>query len=57
MLGFYGSKYHDGSAFLVVKSLTYFEAAEQDVAPKMYEPFNWDTIKSTLINEVNNLTW
>ncbi len=57
MLGFYGSKYQDGSVFLVVKSLTYFEDAEQDVAPKMYKPFNWETIKSTLINEVNNLTW
>ncbi len=56
MLNFYGSKYHDGSVFLVVKSLTYFEDAEQDAAPKMYEPFNWEAIKLKLINEVNNLT-
>lgn len=57
MLDFYTKKYHDGSVFLVVKSLTYFEDAEQDVAPKMHEPFNWQNIKSKLINEVNNLTW
>jgi len=53
MLGFYN---HDGSVFLVVKSLTYFDDAEQDEAPKMYVSYNWEEIKSTIRNEINKLT-
>jgi hypothetical protein len=56
MLNFYARKYHDGSVFLVVKSLTYFDDAEQDEAPKMYVSYNWEEIKSTIRNEINKLT-
>ncbi len=56
MLGFYAKKYHDGSVFLVVKSLTYFEDAEQDEAPQMYVSYNWEEIKSKIRNEINKLS-
>lgn len=55
MLDFYARKYHDGSVFLVVKSLTYFDDAEQDEAPRMYKSINWEKIKSKIRNEINKL--
>ncbi len=45
---FYSQKYHDGSVFLVLKSLSYFEDAEQDENPLMLETYNWDNIKATI---------
>jgi len=35
ILGFYSEKYHDGSIFLVLKSLSYFDEAESEPMPKM----------------------
>ena len=48
MLGFYEQKYHDGSIFLVLRSLAYFDDADQDVSPKMFSDLSWDKIKSTI---------
>jgi hypothetical protein len=42
MIGYYNKKFIDGSEFLVLKSLTYFEDADLDETPKMYNPINWD---------------
>ncbi len=55
MLDFYENKYHDGSVFLVLKSLTYFEDADQDETPKMYVEYNWEKTKSKIINEISKL--
>jgi hypothetical protein len=55
MLDFYEKKYHDGSVFLVLKSLTYFEDADQDEAPKMYVEYDWEKTKSKIINEISKL--
>lgn len=55
MLDFYEKKYHDGSVFLVLKSLTYFEDADQDEAPKMYVEYDWEKTKSKIINEICKL--
>lgn len=46
MLGFYTQKYSDGSEFLVLKSLAYFEDADTDENPVMLETANWLKIKS-----------
>ena len=54
MLNFYEQKYHDGSSFLVLKSLAYFDDADQDVSPKMFTEINWDTIKETISKSVKN---
>lgn len=48
MLGFYNQKYSDGSEFLVLKSLSYFEDADSDETPRMLKLLDWDTIKSTI---------
>jgi hypothetical protein len=55
MLDFYENKYHDGSVFLVLKSLTYFEDADQDETPKMYVEYDWEKTKSKIINEITKL--
>jgi hypothetical protein len=46
MLGFYSQKYSDGSEFLVLKSLAYFEDADSDEDPVMLETWDWLRIKS-----------
>ncbi len=48
MLEFYSEKYSDGSEFLVLKSLAYFEEAETAEEPLMLKTGNWIEIKSTI---------
>lgn len=55
LLSFYNSKYSDGSEFMVLKSLTYFEDAETEEIPVMFEPINWNKIKQTIITEEQKL--
>ena len=55
MLDFYLEKYSDGSEFMVVKSLSYFEEANEQPQPQMYQDFNWETCKQKIINEVLKL--
>jgi hypothetical protein len=51
LISFYKLKYTDGSEFLVLKSLTYFEDADLENSPKMYLSETWDTIKQFIINK------
>lgn len=55
MIEFYLQKYQDGSKFLVVKSLTYFEDAEEFDNPKMFKEFSWDNCKKIILQEVSKL--
>ena len=56
MLDFYNKKYLDGSEFMVLKSLTYFEDADDQLNPKMlHKSFNWETCKQKIIAEVLKL--
>ncbi len=48
MLSFYDNKYPDGSEFLVLKSLTYFNDAEEDESPIMLIQQNWETVKERI---------
>lgn len=48
----YLKKYSNGSEFLVLKSLSYFDDADQEPSPKMIVPITWKEIKSKLINEI-----
>ena len=52
MMEFYQQKYADGSEFLVIKSLTYFDDADREEMPVMYSPVKWDTIKKEIANMV-----
>ena len=46
ILDFYNKKYHDGSVFLVLKSLSYFEDAEKDDTLIMLRPIKWEDVKT-----------
>jgi len=55
MLNFYNQKYPDGSKFLVLKSLTYFEDAEVELTPVMLESVDWKEVKSKIVKETRSL--
>ncbi|MCL2649567.1 MAG: nucleotidyl transferase AbiEii/AbiGii toxin family protein [Candidatus Azobacteroides sp.] len=48
MLKFYEMKYTKGSPFNVMRSLSYFEDAEEELMPKMFVPVEWENIKLTI---------
>ncbi|MCD8269894.1 MAG: nucleotidyl transferase AbiEii/AbiGii toxin family protein [Parabacteroides sp.] len=55
MFNFYMQKYTDASSFMVVKSLTYFEDAENEPEPYMFEPVNWNLIKAEIRKQASRL--
>ena len=56
MLDLYTAKYADGSVFMILKSLIYFDDAENDPEPFMFETIDWNLIKSELRDQVAKLT-
>ena len=38
-------KYPDGSLFIAMKSLSYFEDAEADPMPVMFDDVSWEDVK------------
>jgi predicted nucleotidyltransferase component of viral defense system len=48
MLDLYQQKYTDSSIFNVIRSMTYFVDAEENIMPKMLVPVQWENIKSTI---------
>ena len=48
VLQFYLQKYPDGSLFIALKSLSYFEDAEPDPMPVMLEKVNWEDVKARI---------
>lgn len=55
MFSFYTHKYADGSPFMVIKSLTYFEDAENEPEPYMFESIDWNAIKTEISKQVARL--
>ncbi|OCK50846.1 hypothetical protein BA768_18505 [Chryseobacterium sp. CBo1] len=51
MIKFYDDKYEDGSHFLMIKSLTYFEDANFQESPEIFEKFDWEKCKQTITKE------
>ena len=48
IMKYYLTKYRDGSEFLVVKSLGYFNDAEKDEMPEMIMKKSWDQVKAEI---------
>jgi hypothetical protein len=48
LIDFYKQKYDTNSIFHIIRSLTYFEDAEEDPQPEMYVPFEWNKAKQTI---------
>lgn len=56
ILSFYSQKYNDGSDFMVLKSLTYFDDAEMEVSPLLFDKLiAWENIKEKITSEVKKL--
>ena len=51
MLQHYKNKYADGSDFLVLKSLTYFDDAEPEQEPVMLTNISWQAVKQTILTK------
>lgn len=52
ILQYYEQKYSDASIFMALKSLSYFDDANLDIMPKMFDKISWDTIKSTISKHI-----
>ena len=48
IMGFYTKKYNDVSTFLVLKSLTYFEDADIEEMPFMFNNITWQAVKDNI---------
>lgn len=52
MLSFYARKYPDGSPFMVLRSLTYFDDADAEPMPRLLTPVDWEELKENIQNAV-----
>ena len=52
ILDFYAQKYSDSSSFMAMKSLAYFDDAEEDIMPCMLTDISWEKIKSQILSEI-----
>lgn len=55
IMGYYNQKYHDGSEFMALKSLAYFEDADLQPQPKMFKEFDWKMCKNHILEETKRL--
>ena len=55
LLELYMQKYPDGSLFIAMKSLAYFEDAESDPMPFMFEETAWEEVKTRIREAVISL--
>ena len=56
MIEYFIQKYDDGSLFLLQKSLTYFEEADHQPNPIVFDKkYSWDKCKQKIVNEALKL--
>lgn len=55
MLSYYTTKYKQNSEFMVIKSLMYFDDAENEPDPICMLPINWEEVKKIIISSVQKL--
>ena len=53
LLKFYNAKYPDGSEFLVRKSILYFDDADTEISPELFNKIKWSEMKSEIIKKSN----
>jgi len=49
---FYAEKFSDGDTFLVLKSLVFFDDADDDPMPNMLKAFDWVAVKKRITDAV-----
>ena len=52
LLDFYSQKYPDSSSFMAMKSLAYFEDAEEETMPYMFVDVSCDEIKKSILSRL-----
>ena len=57
ILEFYAQKYSNYSMFRTRMALTYFEDAENQESPVMFEKVEWEQVKETISKEVRIFDW
>lgn len=55
LMEYFKLKYPEGSEFLVMKSLTFFDDAESEDLPFMLEEISWEKVKSEILKNVKEL--
>lgn len=55
LFDFYRKKYPDSADFMVYKSLSYFVDADAEEMPEMLQPVEWESVKTTIDEEVNRM--
>ena len=55
ILNLYLQKYPDGSLFIAMKSLSYFEDAEADPLPVMFEELSWPDVKALIGESISTI--
>ncbi len=55
ILEWYRAKYPKGSEYLVLRSLVYFDDAEEDPMPIMLKPMDWESAKERIRNAVREV--
>lgn len=46
-------KYNDGSIFMAMKSLAYFDDAENEPMPDMFVNQSWEQIKEYILSKIS----
>lgn len=52
IIKFYEQKYHDGSVFMVLRSLVYFDDADEEIMPKMFKTSDWESVKQSISEDL-----
>lgn len=52
ILDFYLLKYNEESVFIALKSLAYFEDAQNDIMPEMLAKKSWEQVKKEIMNSI-----
>ena len=52
IIDYYNKKYFDASTYLALKSLTYFDDADQDMDLDMLVDIEWPEVKNTILKKV-----
>ena len=55
ILGFYQQKYPNHSVFRALRSMTYFDDAEEQFMPQMFVDTTWEEMKQFIINKVKEV--
>lgn len=55
MLEFYSQKFGPNGSSYVIRSLVYFDEAEDDNVPKCFFEFDWNKVKNRIVHEVKKL--